>query len=129
MLKKVNRFVLLGLLILNSYGCFALLGAAAGGAGTAVWLSGKMTQQFNASYDHTITASENALQDMGIKIEKKTQEGDISQLKSTYPNGKEVWIDISKLTDTTTKVEVRVGVIKPDKEAATNILKKIEASL
>ena len=127
MAKRLIVFVVSGFLLLNLYGCFALIaGSAAGGAGTAVWLTDKLTQQFNAPYDFTIKAAENALKSLRLELTKEARTAKITQLRSKYTDGKEIWIDIRKTTENSTKVEVRVGVVKSNKEAASKILKRIQ---
>lgn len=129
MLKKVGLFVFCGFLSLTLCGCFLLLAGAAGGGGTAVWLSGKLTQEFNAPYDRTVRAAESSLRSMGLEIRKESREDHVTQLKSEYKDGKDIWIDVRRITDDSTKVEVRVGGVSPDKEAASKILKRIESYL
>ncbi len=126
MIKKLGVFVFSGLLLLNLYGCFALIAGTAAGAGTAVWLTDKSTQQFNAPYDFTIKAAENALKSLRLELTRETREARVTQLKSKYTDGKEIWIDIRKITENSTKVEVRVGMVNSDKEAASKILKRIQ---
>jgi hypothetical protein len=127
MIKRIIVFVFSGWLLLNLYGCFALIaGTAAGGAGTAVWLTDKLTQQFNAPYDLTIKAAENALKSLRLELTKESRAIRITQLRSKYTDGREIWIDIRKITENSTKVEVRVGVINSDKAAASEILKRIQ---
>jgi len=129
MLKRIIVFASLGLLLLSMYGCFALFAGAAGGAGTAAWLSGKLTQQFNTPYDRTVNATESALKSFNFEITKKAQEANVTTFRSHYTDGKEIWIDVRKVTDNSTKVEVRVGGISADKEASAKILKRIKAYL
>ena len=129
MIKKITIFVFCGLLLLNIYGCIALLAGATAGAGTAVWLSGKLTQEFNATYEHTTNAAVEALKSLNLGVAKETKEGDVTQLRSSYSDGKEIWIDIRKTAEYSTKVEVRVGAVKPDKVAADKILKQIQKYL
>ena len=129
MFKKISLFVTLTFLLLNIYGCVALLAGAAGGVGTSVWLSGKLTQEFNAPYERTIKAAKSALGSFKLDITKESTEESVTQLKSRYSDGKEIWIDIRKVTETSSKVEVRVGAVNPDKNAATTILKRIQRYL
>ncbi len=129
MFKKVAVLVFSGLLLLNMAGCFFLVAGAAGGAGTSVWLSGKLTQEFHASYDQTITAAEKALGSLNLAVAKKTREEDVTQIKSYYTDGKEIWIDIRRIAEKSTKVEIRVGAINPDREACDKILKRIQKYL
>lgn len=129
MVRNMLVYVFSCFLLLSTYGCIAIVGGAAGGGGTAVWLSGKLTQQFNASYDHTIDAAKKSLDSLKLELVRETREENITQLKSKYTDGKEIWIDVHKVTVNSTKVEVRVGAISPDKEAAQKILKRIQSYL
>lgn len=129
MLKKAAVFVFLGFLLLNICGCFVLLAGAAGGVGTASWLSGKLTQQFQASYERTVQATESAMRSLGLKIEKEVQKNDVATFRSHYTDGKDIWIDVKRITSASTKVEVRVGGMDPDKTFSDKILKAIESHL
>jgi len=129
MFKKITILVFSGFLLINICGCVALLAGVTGGVGTAVWLSGKLSQEFHASYEQTTNAAKSALESLRLKIIKETKEGNTTQLKSAYTDGKEIWIDIRRITDNSTKVEVRVGGIKSDKTAASNILGAIQRYL
>jgi hypothetical protein len=129
MFKKINFIILSGFLLLNMCGCAALLAGAVSGAGTAVWLSGKLSQEFHYPYERTIDATKAALQSLKLEITKETREGNVLQLRSKYSDGKEIWIDIRKVTKDSTKVEVRVGVVSPDKAASDKILKEIQRHL
>jgi len=62
-------------------------------------------------------------------VRKEAKEADVTQLRSKYSDGREIWIDIRKVTGDSTKVEVRVGGVSPDKAAADKILKKIQSYL
>jgi len=130
MFKKTMPLVLSGMLMLNLCGCLALVaGVAVGGAGTAVWLSGKLTQEFHSSYQATIDATKSALQSLNLPVVKETHDQNVTQIKGSYSDGKEMWIDIDRVSDNSTKVEVRVGGVKPDKEASSVVLKKIQSFL
>jgi hypothetical protein len=129
MLKKIAVFGVSVFLLLNLCGCFALFAGAVGGAGTAVWLSGKLTQQFNASYARTVSATESALKSLSLEIVKEEKEANVTAFRSKYTDGKEIWIDVKRITEVSTKVEVRVGAVNPDKEACNKILNRIKESL
>jgi hypothetical protein len=129
MLKKTMLLILSGLLMLNLCGCFALFVGVAGGAGTVVWLSGKLTQEFHASYHATIDATKSALKSLNLPVVKETRDENVTQFKGTYSDGSEMWIDIHRVTDDSTKVEVRVGGVTPNKDADSLILKRIQGNL
>jgi len=122
-------FVFSVFLLLNMYGCFLLLAGAVGGTGTAVWLSGKLTQQFNASYDRTVNATRSVLRSLDLEITKETKEANVTTFRSHYTDGKEIWIDVRRITDASTGVEVRVGGVSSDKAAAEKLLKRIQSYL
>jgi len=129
MIKRLAEVLIAVIFCLNICGCFALFAGAAGGAGTAVWLSGKLTQQLNASYDRTIKATESALESLDLAIIKESKEADVATFRSQYTDGKEIWIDVRRITDVSTKVEVRVGWVGVNKIACDKILNKIKSYL
>jgi hypothetical protein len=128
MLKRISALIFTGLLLISVYGCLLLAGAA-GGAGTAVWLSGKLSQDVNAPFDKTIMATESALKSLSLEVTKKTVEGDVAQIMSKYSDGKTIWIDIRRVTEASSKIEVRVGAVEGDKQAADKIIKRIQRYL
>ncbi|MDD2689314.1 MAG: DUF3568 family protein [Candidatus Omnitrophica bacterium] len=124
MFKKIAVFIFSGLLLTNIYGCLLLAGAA-GGTGTAVWLSGKLTQEVNAPLDNAARAAKVALKSLQLEVAKETTEQNVVQIISKYSDGKTIWIDIHRITEASSKIEVRVGAVSSDKEAADKILKRI----
>jgi hypothetical protein len=129
MLKKVLAFIVGGLLLVNICGCFALFVGAAAGGGTAVWLSGKMSQEVNVPLNRAVQACESALQSLKLEVTKKTVEQDVAQIMSKYTDGKTIWIDVHWITPQSSKIDVRVGSVKPDKQAADKILEEIKRHL
>ena len=124
MVRNAVLLIVLVLLVVNTSGCIPLIAAGAGGAGTAAWLSGKLTEEVNASYDRSIRAAKSALDSMDFIIKKEVRKDDVTQIMSNYTDGKTIWIDIRPITKTKTKIEVRVGAIA-DKTATRNVLDKI----
>ena len=125
MFRKIVTFIFLVSFSLHLCGCVALLAGAAGGAGTATWLSGKLVQQVDAPLDKCINATKNALESLHLEVTKETKKEDVAQIISNYTDGKTIWIDIKRITDTYSKIEVRVGAVS-DKEAAGKILDRIQ---
>ena len=125
MARKIMSLVLSVLLLLNISGCIALLaGAAVGGIGTATWLSGKLAQELNGSFDRTLNAAKSALKSLKLNVTKETIKDNVAQLMSNYTDGRTVWIDVHRVSASTTRVEIRVGAAG-DQEAARKILNKI----
>ena len=128
-MKKALLLFTIIIFAFSMCGCFVVIAGTAAGVGTAVWLSDKLTQEFNAPYDRTIDAAEAALRSLKLEITKKTREAEVTQLRGKYSDGKEIWIDIRKITENSTKVEIRVGALSPDKAASEKILKRIKVYL
>ena len=124
-MKRIGVLIFAALLLINVYGCVALLAGAAGGAGTAVWLSGKLSQEVNVPFERTIKAAKSALQSLKLEVTKETVEQNVAQIMSKYSDGKTIWIDVRRITQEASKVEVRVGGVSQDKETADKILKRI----
>ena len=122
--RKISVLVLVVLLSATLSGCVALLAGAAGGAGTATWLSGKLVQQVDAPFEKTISASREALRSMNLGISKETRNQSVAQIMSNYTDGKTIWIDIHNVSSSSSRIEVRVGAIS-DRQAAQKILNKI----
>ena len=128
MFKKTMVFIFSVFLLVNMCGCIALLVGAAAGTGTAVWLSGKLSQEVNVSFERSLEASKSALKSLKLSITKETVKEDLAQVMSNYTDGKTIWIDINRVSKTTSRIEVRVGVTG-DKEAAHKVLDRIRRYL
>jgi len=98
MLKKAAIIAVLVFLSANIYGCVPLLAGAAGGVGTATWLSGKLSQEFEAPFDRTLKAVESALKSLKLEITEKTVKKDVAQVMSKYTDGRTIWIDIRPIS-------------------------------
>ena len=128
MLKKAAIIAVLVFLSANIYGCVPLLAGAAGGVGTATWLSGKLSQEFEAPFDRTLKAVESALKSLKLEITEKTVKKDVAQVMSKYTDGRTIWIDIRPISRRQSQVEVRVGALGY-KEAAELIIARIKRYL
>ncbi|MFA4989590.1 MAG: DUF3568 family protein [Candidatus Omnitrophota bacterium] len=132
MFKKLAAFLFLVVLLVNVWGCVALIaGGAAGGAGTAVWLAGKLTQYVNASLEQATQAAQDSFSSSNLRIVlKETASGQaVAQIRGRDAGGEKVYIDIHKITGTRSRIEVRVGTIISNKAAADRILKGITGRL
>ena len=123
--KKIITVVFSLLLLVNTCGCIAIVAGAAAGAGTAVWISGKLSQEVNATFEKTLIATKSALKSLNLYINKETVTDQVAQLKSTYTDGKTIIIDVERVSALVSRLEVRVGVPVGDKEAAHIIINKI----
>lgn len=126
MLKNIVGGIFVVFLALNVTGCALLVGATAGGAGTAFWLSGKLSDTVSAPYKTTIERAKTAYRSLKIEIEQETYRDDVTQLIGKHPDGRQVWVDVRPLTENTSKVEIRVGM-KGDRSESARILARIKS--
>jgi len=124
MFKNVIFAVSLVFLSFGLSGCFALLAGVAGGTGTAVWLSGKLTQEINKPYDRTVNAVKDAFKSLDLPITKETKSETVAQIMGNYTDGKTIWVDVRRVTDQASRVDVRVGA-SGDKAAEQKLMDKI----
>ncbi|RJP29095.1 MAG: DUF3568 family protein [Candidatus Omnitrophota bacterium] len=125
MFKSALKIAVILALAVNVCGCALLIAGAAGGVGTALWLSGKLSDEVSAPYERTVNATKRAIESLDMKVDKESKSDEVTQIRSEYIDGSEVWIDIRPLTQTASKVEVRVGVTG-DKTASAKILERIK---
>ena len=131
MFKKIAVFISSIILLINICGCVALLAGSVAGAGTAVWLSGKLTQAVDASLEQATQAAKDAVTPANFEsATKESTSGKIVvQIRSKNIEGEKIWIDIHKITESRSRIEVRVGTLVSDKAAAEKLLKKITGRL
>lgn len=128
MFRKAMLLVFSALLVFNLCGCVALVAGAAGGAGTAIWLSGKLTEQLDASFEKSVDAAERALKSMKLTVTSKVVKNDVAQIRSAYSDGRKIWIDIHRLSSASSRIEIRVSA-KGSKEASQEILDRVQKYL
>ncbi|MFH1199134.1 MAG: DUF3568 family protein [Candidatus Omnitrophota bacterium] len=125
MFKKIGFFIFGLILMVNISGCLAVAAGAAGGAGTATWLAGKITKEVAATFDHSVKAAESGLKSLNFPIVKQTVKYDVAQFISKYTDGKTIWVDVKRVSQKHTTIEVRVGAVKSDNEAERKIMDRI----
>lgn len=116
MFKKALLFIALSASVVNFSGCI-FLAAGAAGAGTAKWLSDKVTSDVNVPLDKTAKATRAVLMDMKADIFKETNASDVTQILAKDTNGKQIWVDLRPVGKTTTNIGVRVGYLNGEIDA------------
>lgn len=133
MVRKICVFIFSSLLLVNLCGCAALIvGSVAGGAGTAVWLSGKLVQNVDNPLEQVSKAAKDYLQFRNLSMVSKetiASGHSVVQIRSRETSGERIRIDIHKISDTRSRIEVRVGTLVSNKEAADRVLKGITERL
>lgn len=127
-MKRVLTLLISVIFLANVYGCAALVVGAIGGAGTAVWLQGKISQELNVSRERAEEASKAALDSMNLRVDKETKSRDVTQIMSEYTDANTIWIDIRPINVSKCRIEIRVGPTG-NKEASNKLLEAITERL
>lgn len=124
MFKKMVLWLVMVFCTLNLSGCFLIVPAAVlvvGGVGigigTAKWMSDKMVEQVPFPYAKTIQGARDGAGDLKLEIIKETDTDKMTQISCKYSDGRTVWISVLHVSETVSRIEVRVGVWGGQKEA------------
>jgi hypothetical protein len=121
-------FVLAVLFAVYGAGCAAFVAGGAIGGGTAVYVKGQVEQTFNNSVPQVHEATLAALKELNMPVVEDVHDETSAKMKSVVASGEEVWIDISALSNTASKVTLRVGTMG-DEGKSTTILNTIHKNL
>lgn len=130
MLKRFAGFVALAAFTQSLAGCAAvaaLLGLAAVGAGTYVYVEGKLQRDYEVTLDRAYEASLEAVQELRLQLTEKSKDISEAHIRAT-DNETPVWIGLESLDANKTKISVRVGYTG-DEQASRRIHETIARRL
>ncbi|MBK7403850.1 MAG: DUF3568 family protein [Phycisphaerales bacterium] len=114
-----------------SGGCAAALvagAAAAGIAGTYVYMEGRLESEEQAPLDEVYEASIAAMEDMEFPIKERAKDALAAHITALRADKSEVNITMEQKPDETTSLHIRVGVVG-DEEVSSTILSRIREHL
>jgi hypothetical protein len=131
MIRKWKNFCCLLVIVLTVpvvSGCVAFAVGAAAGAGGYAYVKGSLEK----NYDHTVTevhkAASKALRALDIQKTDSELNKHSSYIIGLLEEGKKVKVSVTALTERSSKLEIRVGLIG-DKTVSRMILNSIEKHL
>ncbi|MFH1360791.1 MAG: DUF3568 family protein [Candidatus Omnitrophota bacterium] len=127
MLKGIMKGVIVLILGIQLSGCALLLGAAAG-AGGVVWAKGRLQEEINKPLDNLYKATLAGLKDMDLPITFDRKDDMSAKVESKFADGTNVWVDVEYVTDHSTRIVIRVGVLG-DQTRSNKILEAIKQKL
>lgn len=127
--KQLALLVFLSLFTLIT-SCVPLLivGGAGVGAGGAIWYKGKLEATLHATIHQTRSATLNALKDLNLPVMLEKKDNLVAIIDSEISDGTRIWIKLNSLTESTTKVNIRVGILG-DEARSNRILEAIKRNL
>lgn len=91
-------------------GCFSLVVGAAGGAAGAVYVMGKLKDEVNYEVSAVHKATVAALGELELKVLEDKVDKLSAHVESEFSDGEHVWIDLESLSDSRTRLTIRVSV-------------------
>lgn len=107
--RSLTLLLLSCLLSLGAAGCGAVLVGSAVGAGTYVYMDGKVTGTYAATMDDAIRASRAALADLSIPLTAERRDGDEAELRGKLSRDT-VSVDLELVGADLVEISVRVGL-------------------
>ena len=108
-------------------GCIAVVAAGAG-AGTVAYVQGKLESPLGADYHRSVAAVDRAIAQLEFARISHNQDALTSTFTVRTAEDKKVVIEVSKVSDQASKVEIRVGIFGNEALSMT-ILDRIKANL
>jgi hypothetical protein len=113
MVRKIFLSLIMVSCALNLTGCIPLLA----GGGAAKWLTDKLVQNVNATYEQTIDAARSGLTALNLNITKENSSTKATQLRAQYTDGRKVSVDILSMGGDKARLEIRVGMVNGQEES------------
>ena len=125
-LTRLSLILALGLLPLLT-GCVVAVAGAAG-AGAIAYVRGELETSLDQNYNKVVESTRTALKE--LEFNKISESKDALEATLIYRTAldKKVTIKLNKVTDKTTKIGIRIGLIG-DESLSISILEKIKADL
>lgn len=135
-MKKLTYFfrtLAAGLLAANlllSSGCFlfAVAAVGAGAAGTVAYVDGKLEASLGYSFESVAAASNRAISQLQFAQPEERKDALSDTLTTHDAKGDSIEVIVTKVGDSLTKVDIRVGTFG-DQQMSQSILDKIKANL
>jgi hypothetical protein len=102
---------------LQLVGCAALLVGGAVGAGSVVYIKGQLKEDMAVSVRRVHDATIPALKELGLPIIEDNHDRLSASMKSRTADGSDVWIAVESVTQDSSKITVRVGLIGDERKS------------
>lgn len=128
MTKNLMLVAMLGIALLISSGCAAVLVGGGAGAGTVTYLKGELKTIEEASLNNTWNAAQKAMEDLEFLVESTKKDALAAKLVALRANNKKITIHLRKVSEELTEVKIRVGIFG-DESLSRLILDKLKDNL
>jgi hypothetical protein len=109
-------------------GCFVLAAGAAAGAGTVAYVRGELDATLDRNYEATVRGANLAIQQLEFAKTSEAKDAISDVIKGRTGQDKRVEIDVTRLGDNLTRVQIRIGIFG-DEMISRTILDKMKQNL
>lgn len=127
-MRKLLMLLVMALFSLGTTGCVGVVVGAGAGAGTMAYMAGEAKTMIAAPLASAVSASEKALKDLQFTGVSATSDAFQGKVLAVDAATRSVSVKLKKVTDSTTEVRVRVGVMG-DKAVSAEIISKIRTGV
>ena len=121
-MRNLRRLCIVLLVLMSlSTGCLPLIAGAATGAGTVVFMRGRLKDKIEADVPAVRLAARRGLESKGLDVTVDHGDAMTAGLESEFADGKHVWIDIKSISMTETEIVIRVGLTGDEHRSRTLI--------
>ncbi len=106
-------------------GCFLVAAGAAAGAGTVAYVRGELDATLDRNYEATVRGANLAIQQREFAKTSEAKDAISDVIKGRTGQDKRVEIDVTRLGDNLTRVQIRIGFFG-DEMISRTILDKVK---
>ncbi len=115
MIKRIAGVVLVGASLMS--GCAAVVAGAAAGVGTYAYVTGELKSTLDAPMAATAKATRGGLEDLQFFAVEEKHDAMVGEAKAKMADDTRVTVSLKRVTDSTTEVRIRVGVMGSEKKS------------
>ena len=128
MRKALLRAATLMFIVGSVSGCVVLAAGAVAGASGAVYVKGQLKETVDGTVPEVHRAAQSALHEIGVGLTVDKQDEFSGQLQGEMAKGQNVWVDVERVTASTTRIVIRVGYMG-DQPKSADILERVKRNL
>jgi len=129
-IRRIFTTLLLAGSLLFTSGCWlVVVGAVAGAAAVSVaYVDGHLVATYGNGYDRVVAATSQAITQLGFAQPEEQKDALSATFNTHTAKGESVKIVVTKTSDSSTKVDIRIGTFG-DEQMSLSINDKIKANL
>jgi hypothetical protein len=128
MKRTFGQVALLLILVIQLSGCAAVIIGGAAATGGLLYVRGKLQEDIKASTTRVHRASIAGLKELGLPLQKDRKDDVTARIKSEFADGKDISIHIDYISESTSRLTIRVGAFG-DKKRSLKIRDSIHRHL